>query len=71
VELAARYEGSDEFAGQPERQYGVDVSWSPWEYTTLSLEYLRGEFDLDFSADENGNVLDRRDLVTAQLAFEF
>jgi hypothetical protein len=71
VELAARYEGSDEFAGQPERQYGLAVSWSPWAYTTLSLEYLRGEFDDDFSADEDGNVLDRRDLVAAQLAFEF
>jgi hypothetical protein len=71
VELAARYEGSDEFAGQPERQYGVGASWSPWEYTTLSLEYLRGEFDHDFSADEDGSVTDRRDLVTAQLAFEF
>jgi hypothetical protein len=71
VELAARYEGSDEFAGQPERQYGLTVSWSPRAYTTLSLEYLRGEFDHDFSADEDGNVLDRRDLVAAQLAFEF
>jgi len=66
VEVAARYEGSEEFAGQPERQYGADVSWSPWEQTTLSLEYLRGEFDRDF-----GDGLDRRDLVTAQLAFEF
>ncbi len=71
VELALRYEGSDEFAGQPERQYGADVSWSPWEHTTLSLEYLHGEFDRDFSADDDGNVLDRQDLVTAQLAFEF
>jgi len=71
VELAARYEGSDEFAGQPERQYGIDVSWSPWEYTTLSLEYLRGEFDHGFGVDDDGNLLDRRDLVTAQLAVEF
>jgi len=66
VELAVRYEGSDEFAGQPEHQYGADVSWSPWKQTTLSLEYLRGEFDEAF-----GDGVDRRDLVTAQLAFEF
>jgi len=71
LELAARYEGSDEFAGQPDRQYGADVSWSPWEYTTISLEYLRGEFDHAFNTDDEGNALDRRDLVTAQLAFEF
>ncbi|ALC17089.1 hypothetical protein DSOUD_2326 [Desulfuromonas soudanensis] len=71
VEVAARYEGSDEFAGQPERQYGVAVSWSLWEDATLSLEYLRGRFDQDFSADEEGNVPDRRELLGAQLAFEF
>jgi len=74
VELAARYEGSDEFAGQPERQYGVDVSWSPWDNTTLSLEYLRGEFDRRFAGDLVSGAdspADKRDLVTAQLAFEF
>jgi hypothetical protein len=74
VELALRYEGSDEFAGQPKRQYGVDVSWSPWENTTLSLEYLRGEFDRDFAGDflsSADSPADKRDLVTAQLAFEF
>ena len=71
LKIAARYEGSDEFAGQPERQYGVGASWSPWENTSLSLEYLRGEFDRAFSADADGNVADRRDLVTAQLAIAF
>lgn len=74
VELALRFEGSDEFAGQPERQYGADVSWSPWENTTLSLEYLRGEFDRDFAGDlvsSDGSPADKRDQVTAQLAFEF
>ncbi|MFA5516041.1 MAG: LbtU family siderophore porin [Desulfuromonadales bacterium] len=74
VELALRFEGSDEFAGQPERQYGIDVSWSPWENTTLSLEYLRGGFDRDFAGDlvsSADSPADKRDLVTAQLAFEF
>jgi hypothetical protein len=74
VELALRYEGSRDFAGQPKQQYGVDVSWSPWENTTLSLEYLRGSFDRDFAGDltsAEGSAADRRDLFTAQLAFEF
>jgi hypothetical protein len=74
VEMALRYEGSREFAGQPERQYGADVSWSPWQNTTLSLEYLRGEFDRAFIGDlvsSTGSPADKRDLVTAQLAFEF
>jgi len=74
VELAARYEGSDEFEGQPERQYGVDVSWNLLEHTTFSLEYLRGSFDNDFADDlagPDGSPANRRDLVTAQIAFEF
>jgi hypothetical protein len=74
VELAARYEGSDEFEGQPERQYGVDVSWNFLEHTTFSLEYLRGTFDNDFAGDlagPDGSPADKRDLVTAQIAFEF
>jgi hypothetical protein len=62
VELAARVEGSDEFAGQPESQYGACVSWGPWESVSLSLEYLRGEF-----AEGEGT----RHLVTTQLAMEF
>jgi len=71
VELAARYEGSREFPGHPERQYGVTASWSPWEHNTLSLEYLRGEFGSGFSRDGDGNILDTRDLVTAQWAVVF
>jgi hypothetical protein len=62
VELAARLEGSDEFAGQPERQYGACVSWGPWESVSISLEYLRGEF-----GDGEGD----RNLFTTQMAMEF
>lgn len=71
VELAARYEGSSEFAGQPKRQYGVGASWSPAENVSLALEYLRGTFDQDFSVDAEGNVLDKSELVSAQLAIAF
>ena len=71
VELAARYEGSSEFAGQPERQYGVGASWSPAENVTLGLEYLHGTFDQGFGADADGNILNKQDLVSAQLAIAF
>jgi len=71
VELAVRYEGSSEFSGNPQRQYGADVSWSPWPYTTLALEYLRGEYATGFSTNDFGNTPDRRDLITAQMAFAF
>ncbi len=74
VELALRYEGSNEFADQPENQYGAAASWGPWEHITLSVEYLRGRFDSDFAVEAvngDGSPADERDLVTAQVAFEF
>jgi len=71
AELAARYEGSEEFAGQPARQYGIAASWSPWDHNTLSLEYLRGEYGSGFNRIDDGNLLDKRNLVTAQWAVEF
>jgi hypothetical protein len=71
VELALRYEGSREFAEQPERQYGIDLSWAPVERVSLSLEYLRGTFDRDFAPVDGDRIADYRDLVTAQMAVEF
>ena len=61
IEVAVRYEGSQDFFDQPKNQYGSSVSWSPREQVSLSVEYLRGTFDHE----------DRRDLVTAQVAVEF
>jgi len=71
VEVAARLEGSREFSGEPELQYGGDISWEPWKHVSVSLEYLHGEFDESFGVDEDGRRLDSRDLITAQLAVEF
>lgn len=66
VELALRYGGSADLAGFPRRQYGANVSWSPWEHTSLALEYLRGRFVADF-----GHPVKQSDLVSAQLAVAF
>jgi hypothetical protein len=45
----------------PEKRFGGIAFCSPFENTSLGLEYLRQEFDNN----------DRSDMVTAQLAFEF
>lgn len=66
LELAARLEGSDEFAGQPHRQYGLGGSWGFHEHASLSLDYLRGRFDAAF-----GDGAKERDLATIQLALAF
>lgn len=74
VKVALRYEGSAEFTGQSQRQYGVAVAWSPWEHATLALEYLRGNFDQTFAGDlssPSGSPEECRNQITAQLAYEF
>ncbi|MCB2187140.1 MAG: LbtU family siderophore porin [Deltaproteobacteria bacterium] len=60
--FACRYEGGSDLGTlMPERQYGATVSWAFLTDTTLSLEYLHGEYDND----------DERDLITTQLAVGF
>lgn len=62
LELAAKYEGGDELGDfLPEKQYGGAATYVLFENTTLSLEFLRGEF-------ENG---DKRSLLTGQVAVGF
>ncbi|MBW7956390.1 MAG: LbtU family siderophore porin [Deltaproteobacteria bacterium] len=62
LEVAAKYEGSDDFAGFPKRQYGAAASYALFENVSTSIEFLHGEF-----ADNAGD----RDLVTVQLAVQF
>jgi hypothetical protein len=62
LEIAVKYEGGDDLGDfLPEDQYGAAVTYGLFENTSLSLEYLHGEFEND----------DERDLVTTQLAIEF
>jgi len=62
AEIAFKYEGSDEFPGFPEQQYGIGSSLRVSQSATLAIEYLHGEFE-DETEDRN--------VVTAQLGIEF
>jgi hypothetical protein len=64
VELAARYEGSDDGGADflPESRYGAVLNWGLFKNTNLALEYLHGEFEDD--AQETDSFI-------AQLAIEF
>ena len=64
LELAARYEGSDDGGADflPESQHGVVLNWGIFENTNLALEYLHGEYEDD--AQETDSFI-------AQLAIEF
>ncbi|MGB2929022.1 MAG: LbtU family siderophore porin [Desulfobacterales bacterium] len=62
LEVAVKYEGGDDLGDfLPEDQYGAALTYGLFENTSLSLEYLHGEFEND----------DERDLITTQLAVEF
>lgn len=60
-EVALRYEGSNDFPEVPIGQGGICFSWGVLPNTTVAAEYLYGEFKNN----------DKRNLTTAQLAFEF
>ncbi|MCB2193546.1 MAG: LbtU family siderophore porin [Deltaproteobacteria bacterium] len=60
--LTGRWEGGgDLYEEAPDRQGGLCLSWSPWPYLALALEYLHGEYS-------DGA---RQDLVTSQLSLIF
>ena len=61
LEVAARYEGNEDYFDLPETQYGVAASYGLYENTAIALEYLSGEY-------ENGDEVSS---VTAQLSVEF
>lgn len=64
LELAARYEGSDDGGPGflPESRFGAVLNWGFFENTNLALEYLHGEFEDD--AQETDSFI-------AQLAIKF
>jgi hypothetical protein len=62
LELAAKYEGTDDYPGMPETQLGVAGSYALADNISLALEYLHGAFD--------GDANDR-DIAVAQLGVEF
>lgn len=71
LQFALRYEGSDEFSDQPEKQYGINVTWQPNERMSLSLDYLHGEYKNNFVFDDDDNELTDRDLFAVQFSVDF
>jgi hypothetical protein len=64
LELAARYDGSDDGGADflPESRYGAVLNWGFYKNTNLALEYLHGEFEDDAQ---------KTDSFIVQLAIEF
>ena len=70
-QLAGRVEASSEVADEPQLQLGVSVTWLIGYRFNISVDYLYGKFKDDFVFDDNDNEINSRQLVAAQLSFEF
>ena len=70
-QLATRVEGSSELKDEPQWQLGLSSSWLIGRQFHVSLDYLHGNYKLVFSKDDDGNELDTRDFIAAQVSAEF
>lgn len=71
LEVAARCAGSRGLVEAPRRQYGLDLSWSPWENVTTSLEYLRQRYAAALAPVSRTRAVEDSDQLTVQLALAF
>ncbi|MEN8205147.1 MAG: LbtU family siderophore porin [Pseudomonadota bacterium] len=70
-QLAGRIEASGEIPDEPELQLGVSATWLIGNRFNISVDYLHGKFRDDFVFDDDDNEINSRQLVAAQLSFEF
>ena len=71
LQVALRLEGSDEFDGEPNTQFGISTSWRPIRQVGVTAEYLHGIYKNDFVFDDDDNEFDDRDLFAMQVTVEF
>ncbi|MGB5260030.1 MAG: LbtU family siderophore porin [Gammaproteobacteria bacterium] len=60
-EIALRFEGSRELEDAPKYQFGPAVTWRTGKHASLTLEYLRGEFEDSLATTENDDPYDSVD----------
>ena len=57
MQIALRYEESDEYSEQPDSQYGVAATWRPFDRVSVTAEYLHGRYKNNFIFDDDDNEL--------------
>ena len=70
-EIAFRIEGSRELEDEPKYQFGPAITWRASRYASLTLEYLRGEFEDELATNENDDPYDHVDRLGAILSIAF
>ncbi len=71
LQAALRYESSKEIVDQPNKQYGISITWRQGKYFLFSIEYLRGKYKSGTYFDESDNEITGHRLIAGQIALEF
>ena len=70
TQVAIRIENSDEFAEEPQWQYGIAFTWRLNDNLSISTEYLRAEYKNNFVFDDD-RELEKHQQFGLQMSFEF
>ena len=70
-QVAGRVEHSEELMDEPAWQYGISVTWAPWESMTISADYLYGRYKKRFVFDDFDNPQTSHHIVALQLTWGF
>jgi hypothetical protein len=70
-EVALRMEGSDELEDEPEFQVGVAATWRAGRHTSVTVEYLRGQFKDGLATNDDDESYDNRNRVGVVLSVAF
>jgi hypothetical protein len=71
VQLAWRFEQSDELEDAPESQLGMAIAWRPYRQIELAAEYLKADYKQGFVTDDDDNILRSSNTLASRLRIEF
>ena len=71
LQLAWRYETSDELEDAPQKQSGISIAWKPGRQIELAIECLIADYRNNFVTDDDDNVLLSSDQFISRLIFAF
>ena len=70
-QIAGRVEHSNELLDEPEWQSGVAITWLLGKQLLLSVDYLYGTYKTPIEIEEDEEYPNYRNLIAAQVGFEF
>ena len=70
-QVAGRVEYSKELLDEPEWQSGVAITWLFGKHLILSVDYLHGTYKTPLEIEEDEEYTKSRNLIAAQVGFEF